>query len=116
MIKSLYISLNKIKAKNQIPKQWLLATVKSIHKSGVKENIQENQRRTFSKTYVSAFKIQNENKIDNLPQMQTAGRKQRATVDNPIILKSMTEKQRQNKNKTYLFYVDDKKCKQKCII
>ena len=33
---------NRIKTENQIPKQWQLTTVKSIHKGGVKKNIQEN--------------------------------------------------------------------------
>ena len=41
--------------------------------------------------------------------MQTAGRKQRS-VDNLIILNSITENQRQKKNKRYLFFVDAKKC------
>ena len=36
--------LNRIKIENQIPIQWQLTTVKSIHKGGVKEHIQENQR------------------------------------------------------------------------
>ena len=52
---------------NQIPIQWQLTTVKSIHKVGVKENIQENQRGIFllnivSKIYESALKIKNEKK------------------------------------------------------
>ena len=42
--------------------------------------------------------------------MQTAGRKQRSTVDNLIILNSIIENQRQNKNKPYLFFADAKKC------
>ena len=62
MVKNLYILFNKIKTENQIPKQWQFATVKSIHKDGVKENIQENQRgiflvNTVSKIYESALKI-----------------------------------------------------------
>ena len=45
-----------------------------------------------------------------MTQMQTAGRKQRSTVDKLIILNSIIENQRQNKNKTYLFFADAKKC------
>ena len=45
-----------------------------------------------------------------MSQMQTAERKQRSTVDNLIILNSIIENQRQNKNKTYLFFADAKKC------
>ena len=93
IVKSLYILFNRIKTENQMPKQWQLTTVKSIHKGGVKENIQENQRgiflvNTVSKIYESALKIQNENKNENMSQMQTAGRKQRSAVDNLIILNS----------------------------
>ena len=73
--KSLYILFNRIKTKNHIPKQWQLTTVKSIHKGGVKENIQENQRgiflvNTVSKIYESALKIQNESKHENMSQMR----------------------------------------------
>ena len=62
MVKSFCILFNRIKTENQIPKQWQLMTVKSIHKGGVKENIQENQRGVFlvntvSKIYESALKI-----------------------------------------------------------
>ena len=92
-----------------------MTTEKSIHKGGGKENIQENQREIFlvntvSKIYESALKIQNENKNENMSQMQTAGRKQRSAVDNLIILNSIIENQRQYKNKTYLFFADTEKC------
>ena len=60
MVKSLYILFNRIKTENKIPKLWQLTTVKSIHKGGVTENIQENQRQIFlvntvSKIYESAL-------------------------------------------------------------
>ena len=45
-----------------------------------------------------------------MSQMQTAGRNQRSAVDNLIILNSIIENKRQNKNKTYLFFADAKKC------
>ena len=45
-----------------------------------------------------------------MSQMQTIRRKQKSTVDNLIILSSIIENQRQNKNKTYLFFADAKKC------
>ena len=114
MVKSLCILFNRIKTENEIPIQWQLTTVKSIHKGGVKENIQENQREIFlvnivSKIYESALKIQNEEKNKNMSQMQTARRKQRSTVDNLIILNSIIENQTQNKNKTYLFFAVAKK-------
>ena len=98
--KTLYILFNRIKTENQIPKQWQLTTVKSIHKGGGEENIQENRRGIFlvnrvSKIYESALKIQNENKNENMSQMQTTGRKQRSAVDNLIIMNVIIENQRQ---------------------
>ena len=80
-----------------------------------KENIQENQRGVFlvntaSKIYASVLKIQNENNNENKSQMQIAGRKQRSTIDNLIILNSIIEYQREYKNKTYLLFADVKKC------
>ena len=44
-----------------------------------------------------------------MSQVQTAGRNQRSTVDNLIILNSIIENKRQNENKTYLFFADAKK-------
>ena len=68
------------------------------------KNIQENQEgiflvNTISKIYESVLKIQNENNNDNMSQMQTAGRNQRSTVNNLIILNSKIENQRENKSK-----------------
>ena len=71
--------------------------MKSIHKGGVKENIQENQENQrgifqvniVSKIYHTALKIQNEKKNENMSQMQPAGRRQRSAVDNLIILNSI---------------------------
>ena len=48
-----------------------------------------------SKIYESALKTQNENKNENMSQMQTTGRKQRSAVDNLIILNVIIENQRQ---------------------
>ena len=45
-----------------------------------------------------------------MTQMQTSGRKQRSIVDNLMILNSIIENQRQNENKTNLFFADAKKC------
>ena len=54
---------------------------------------------TISKIYESVLKIQNEDNNDNMWQMQTAGRNQRSTVDNLIILNSKIENQRENESK-----------------
>ena len=41
--------------------------------------------------------------------MEKAGRKQRSTVDNLIILSSIIENQKESKNETYLFFADVQK-------
>ena len=61
MIKTLCILFNRIKTENQVLIPWQLTTVKSIHKGGVKGNIQENERGIFlvkivSKIYEKALK------------------------------------------------------------
>ena len=57
----------------------------------------------------SVSKIQNENNNQNMSQMEKAGRKQRSTVDNLIILSSIIENQQESKNETYLFFADAQK-------
>ena len=42
--------------------------------------------------------------------MQTAGKKNRSTVDNIIIINAIIEKQRQSHKNTYLFFADAEKC------
>lgn len=64
----------------------------------------------ISKILESALQIQNKNKNKNISQMQTAGRKQGSIVDNLIILNSIIENQRENKNKTCLFFSHAKNC------
>ena len=49
------------------------------------------------------------NKKANKPSMQTAGRKNRATIDILIIMNAINEKQRQDHKHTYIFYADAKK-------
>ena len=45
-----------------------------------------------------------------MSQMEKAGRKQRSTVDNLIILSSIIENQKESKNETYLFFADAQEC------
>ena len=42
--------------------------------------------------------------------MQTAGKKNRSTIDNIIITNAIIEKQRQSHKNTYLFFADAEKC------
>ena len=59
-----------------------------------------------SKIYESVLKIQNEHNNEKISPMQTAERKRRSTIDNLIILNSAIGSQRENQNKTYLFFAE----------
>ena len=48
-----------------------------------------------------------------MSQLQTAGRKQRSTIDNILIVSSIIEKRRQKKQNTYLMCADAVKCSDK---
>ena len=55
-------------------------------------------------------KLQNENKQENIPSMQTAGKKNRSTMDNLIMMNAIIEGQRQDHKDTYILYADAEKC------
>ena len=64
----------------------------------------------MSKAYEIVSKIQNEEIQSNMSNMQTAGKKNRSTMDNIIIINAIIEKQRQSHKNTYLFFDDAEKC------
>ena len=45
-----------------------------------------------------------------MPNMKTAGKKNRSTMNNVTIINAIIEKQRQNHKNTYLFFADAEKC------
>ena len=51
-------------------------------------------------------KLQNENKQANISSMQTAGRKNRSTMDNLIIMNPIIEKQKQDYKNTYILFAE----------
>ena len=62
------------------------------------------------KVFERVKKLQNENKQGNISIMQTAGKKNRSTIDNIIIMNVIIEKQRQDNKNTYILYADAEKC------
>ena len=105
----------RVKEEGQIPLQWRETSIKSLYKGGgSKEKIQESQRGIFitnivSKAYEIVKKVQNEAIQSNMSNMQTAGKKNRSTMDNIIIINAIIEKQRQSYKNTYLFFADAEK-------
>ena len=62
------------------------------------------------KVYERVKKLQNENKEVNISSMQTAGKKNRSTIDNLIIMNAIIEKQRLEHKTTYILFADAEKC------
>ena len=114
MVQSLATLFNRVEEENKILIQWKETKIKSVYKGGNKERIQESQREIFlmnivCKVYEKVKELQNENKQANISSMQTAGKKNRSTIDNLIILNAIIEKQRQHNKNTYIFYADAEK-------
>ena len=116
MIESRTTIFNKVEEERQIPLQWRQTSIKSLYKGGgSKEKIQESQRGIFMTNIVSKAceivrKIQNEAVQSNMSNTQTAGKKNKSTKDNIIIINVIIEKQRRNHKNTYLFFADAEKC------
>ena len=58
------------------------------------------------KVYERVTKLQNENKQANILSIQTAGKKNRSTMDNLIIMNPIIEKQRQDHKNIYILHAD----------
>ena len=65
---------------------------------------------TVSKAYEILKKIQNEAVQSNITNMQTAGKKNKSTMDNIIVIDAIIEKQKQSHKNTYNFFSDAGKC------
>ena len=87
MVQSVATLFNRVE-ENKIPIQWRETKINSVCKGGNKERIHENQKEIFlmnilCKVYEKMKKLQNENKQANIiSSMQTAGKKNRSTMDN----------------------------------
>ena len=115
MIESLTTIFNRVEEEEQIPLQWRETTIKSLYKGGGSKEKKESQRGIFIRNTVSTAyeivkKIQNKAIQSNMSNMQTAGKKNRSTIDNIIITNAIIEKQRQSHKNTYLFFADAEKC------
>ena len=98
MVQNLTTLFNRVEEGDKIPIKWSETKIKSLYKEGNKEKIQKSQRGIFlmnivCKIYERVKKLQNENKQANIPSMQTARKKDRATIDNRIITNAIIEKQ-----------------------
>ena len=125
MIESLTTIFNRVEEEEQIPLQWRETTIKSLYKGGGSKEKKESQRGIFIRNTVSTAyeivkKIQNKAIQSNMSNMQTAGKKNRSTINNIIITNAIIEKKRQSHKNTYLFFADaecfDKLWLKDCLI
>ena len=114
IVKSLTAMFQKIDTEKQIPVQWEEVIIQSIHKKKG-STLEETERGIFltnivSKIYENVKKLQNESVLNNMNQMQMAGRKKRSTTDNIILINSMIQYRKENNLPTYLLFADAVKC------
>ena len=60
----------------------------------------------MSKVYEKIKKTQNETKHKKMSEMQTAGKKQRSTMDNIVIISAIIEQRRIENRNTYVCFTD----------
>ena len=94
MVQSLAILFNRVEEENKIPMQWRESKTKPVYKGGNKERIQKSQTgiflmKTVCNVYKRVKKLQNENKQENISSMQTAGKKNRSSINNLIIMNAI---------------------------
>ena len=84
------------------------------YKGGNKANISKNQRGIFSVNISEIYEIveitQNEKNNSKMSEMQAAGMKKSSTMDNIIIMNTIIENYRAQKQNAYMFFADAVKC------
>ena len=118
IVKSLSILFNRIEREQRTLTQWRQTTIKSIYKGGNKINISESQRmiilvNIISKVYELVKIMQNGKHYSKVSEIQAAGWKERFAIDNLIIINTIIENQRAQKQSTYMFFADADKCSDK---
>ena len=115
MLECLLALVNKMEEKREVPKDWNQVKIKTIPKKGsVLET--DNKRGLFitdilSKMYEKIEKNRNQEKIvEYVSDLQTGGTKERAAVDNFIILSEVIRRKRKLGKKCYLMFGDAVKC------
>ena len=113
MVKSLMKIISIIDQSLDVPTNWNKMKIKSIHKKGSKEKM-ENKRGLFitdliSKLYERLIKIRNSTSF-KFSQMQSGGVKGRSTIDNVMIILALIERNTYLGKTTYLTFADAVKC------
>ena len=115
MIECLLALVNKMEEKREVPGDWNEVKIKTIGKKG-SILLMDNKRGLFmtdilSKMYEKVMKNRNVERIcEYVSDLQTGGTKERATVDNFIILSEVVRRKKKMGQKCYLMFGDAVKC------
>ena len=115
MLECLLEMINKMERDREVPVDWNEVKIKTIGKKGSILSM-DNKRGLFitdilSKLYEIIMKNRNEQKIfDYISDLQTGGTKNRATLDNFIILSEVIRRKKKMGQKCYLMFGDAVKC------
>ena len=115
MKKSLLKLVNRMEVDGVTPQMWNSVLIKSAHKKGSVLDL-DNKRGLFiteiiSKVYEKVIKNRNRQTIErSLSDNQTGGLRDRATIDNHVLLSETIRKNKKIGKKTYVIFGDAVKC------
>ena len=111
MVASLTKMTNVVMEKYEIPEPWMHMMIKSTHKKGEKEDL-NNKRGLFLTNVISKVFEKVIDKISpvKFDRNQNGGQKKRGPVDNWMLLRSLIDEGRRLKKPVYFFFADLVKC------
>ena len=111
MVASLTKMTNTVMEQYEIPEPWEHMTIKSTHKKGEKEDL-NNKRGLFLTNVISKVFEKVVDKISpvKFDKNQNGGQKMRGPVDNWMLLRSLIDEGRRLKKPVYFFFADLVKC------
>ena len=113
MVKSVTLMFNVINTHCNIPEEWEVMKIKSIHKKGSKKKM-DNRRGLFltnivSKLYERVIDEMTRERV-TINEHQCGGQKGRSTADNIIMMKAVIDSNSRLNKRTYCYYADAYKC------
>ena len=113
MVKSVTLMFNVINTHCNIPEEWEVMKIKSIHKKGSKKKM-DNRRGLFLTNIVSKLyeRVTDEMTRERVTinEHQCGGQKGRSTADNIIMMKAVIDSNSRLNKRTYCYYADAYKC------
>ena len=106
---------NAAEDERKIPDQWRKMRIRTINKTSKGSTLKETQRGLFitnivSKIYEKVKKLQNEEIINSISEMQIEGKKHHSVIHNIILVSAIIAENKKNRRPTYMFFADAEKC------